>query len=110
MNVKAVFVGINKHIDPGISELGGARRDATALWALFSDTIDGMAARLLLDEGTTHAEVSEAILGTLGAAGPDDIVVIMRTAVETIFVGRERAYNRRFLSDVQPLSRRSGGA
>ena len=28
----------------------------------------------------------------------------MKTAVETIFVGRERAYNRRFAADVQSLS------
>jgi len=47
---KASFVGINKHLDPAITELGGARRDATALWALFTDTIDGRSARLLLDE------------------------------------------------------------
>ena len=33
----------------------------------------------------------------------------MKTAVETILVGRERAYNRRFFADVQPLSGRSNG-
>jgi helicase len=32
--IKAIFVGINKHLDPAIPELSGARRDATALWAL----------------------------------------------------------------------------
>ena len=32
----------------------------------------------------------------------------MKTAVETVFVGKNRLYNRRFLQDVQPLSRRSG--
>jgi len=41
MATSAVFVGINKHRDPAIPELGGARRDATALWALFTDKIDG---------------------------------------------------------------------
>ncbi|MHA6822043.1 hypothetical protein [Ralstonia pseudosolanacearum] len=42
MAIKAIFVGINKHLDTSIPELGGARRDATALRALFTDTIEGM--------------------------------------------------------------------
>lgn len=40
MATRAIFVCVNKHRDPTIPELGGARRDATALWALFTDTID----------------------------------------------------------------------
>lgn len=76
MVIKAIFVGINKHLDPTIPELSGARRDATALWALFTDTIDGLSSRLLLDEAATYAEVKHAILGTLTAAQSDDIVVI----------------------------------
>jgi len=74
--IKAVFVGINKHLNPAIPELSGARRDATALWALFTDTIPGLTARLLLDERATHAEVSDAILGTLAHADHDDVVVL----------------------------------
>jgi hypothetical protein len=31
--IKAIFVGINKHLNATIPELSGARRDATALWA-----------------------------------------------------------------------------
>ena len=46
MAIKAVFVGINKHLDTTIPELSGARRDATALWALFTDTVEGLSARL----------------------------------------------------------------
>lgn len=42
MATRAIFVGVNKHRDPTIPELGGARRDATALWALFTDTIEGL--------------------------------------------------------------------
>lgn len=76
MTIKAIFVGINKHLDPAISELSGAKRDATALWALFTDTIDGLSARLLLDEAATHTEVTHAILGVLAAAQPDDVIVI----------------------------------
>ncbi len=76
MALKAIFVGVNKHRDLTIPELSGARRDAAALWALFTDTIDGLTARLLVDEAATHAEVSQAILGTLKAAQEDDVVVI----------------------------------
>lgn len=76
MSMKAILVGINKHLDPTIPELSGARRDATALWALFTDTIDGLSARLLVDEAATHGVVTEAILGTLSAAGADDVIVI----------------------------------
>ncbi|WAL81597.1 DEAD/DEAH box helicase [Pandoraea sp. XJJ-1] len=76
MAIKAIFVGINKHLDTSIPELGGARRDATALWALFTDTIEGLSGRLLVDEAATHAEVSGAMLGTLAAASVDDVVVI----------------------------------
>lgn len=74
--IKAVFVGINKHLDASIPELSGARRDATALWALFTDSIEGLSARLLVDEAATHAEVSAAVVGTLAGAEVDDVVVI----------------------------------
>jgi len=74
--IKAVFVGINKHLASAIPELSGARRDATALWALFTDTVPDLAARLLLDEAATHADVSETVLGTLANAVADDVVVL----------------------------------
>jgi replicative superfamily II helicase len=76
MASKALFVGINKHADPSIPELSGARRDATALWAMFTDTIEGLTARLIVDEGATYDAVSRAILGTLEAAQDDDVVII----------------------------------
>ena len=76
MAIKAIFVGINKHLDAVIPELSGARRDAMALWALFTDTVEGLAARLIVDESATHAAVSHAILGALSAAGENDVVVI----------------------------------
>jgi hypothetical protein len=43
--IKAIFVGINKHLDPATPELSGARRHAMALWALFLDMIDGLLRR-----------------------------------------------------------------
>ena len=57
-------------------ELGGARQDATALWALFIDTLPDLSARLFVDEVATYADVSQALLGTLSSALPDDVVVI----------------------------------
>lgn len=76
MATRAIFVGVNKHRDPTIPELGGARRDATALWALFTDTIEGLSAHLLVDERATHADVSGAILGALDSAQEDDVVMV----------------------------------
>ena len=40
-----------------------------ALWALFTDTIEGLTARRLV-------AVSDAILGTLESAQEDDVIVI----------------------------------
>jgi helicase len=76
VTIRAIFVGINKHTDPTIPELSGARPDAMALWALFTDTIGDLTARLLVDERGTHTEVSQAILGTLSAAQEDDVIII----------------------------------
>lgn len=76
MAIKGIFVGIDRYLDPSISELSGARRDATALWALFTDTFDGLSAHLLVDGAATSAQVSGAVLGTLAAASSDDVVVI----------------------------------
>src|SRR6516225_3884370 len=44
---KATFIGIDKSADDTVRELTGAVRDATALLALVSDTIPGIAANLL---------------------------------------------------------------
>jgi len=55
MAVKAIFVGINRYLDPAIAELSGARRDAMALWALFTDTVEGLAARRLVDEEAIYS-------------------------------------------------------
>ena len=92
MAVKAIFVGINRYLDPVIPELSGARRDAMALWALFTDTIEGLAARRLVDEKATHSVVSDAILGTLESAQEDDVIVIT-------FAGHGSPDGRLLLSD-----------
>jgi len=61
MNIHAIFIGINKHLDQSISELNGAVRDVTALWALFTDTVQGLSSRLLVDQKTTYANVRKGI-------------------------------------------------
>lgn len=76
MALLASFIGVDKYVDMGIRDLNGARRDATALWALFSDTIPGIAADLIVDKEATVNRVRQALDTTLGAAGPDDTVVI----------------------------------
>lgn len=75
MSVRGIFVGVSKHVDPTISELNGAL-DAKALWALFSDSVNGLEARLLVDQTATTRDVSTAVFGILGDADQDDVVVI----------------------------------
>ena len=76
MAVKAIFVGINKQLDPNIDELTGAVRDAKALNALFMDSVPDLSAQLLIDEHATKEAVSKAIFGTLTSATADDVLVI----------------------------------
>ena len=87
MAIKAIFVGINKHLDTSIPELGGARRDATALWALFTDTIEGLSGRLLVDEAATHAEV---LYGTPTSTVAATIRANLRVLLETNESGQLR--------------------
>ena len=76
MALLGVFIGINKHSDPGIPELTGATKDATAVWALFKDSVEGIADRRLLDDEATAASIREALDASLGKATKDDTVVI----------------------------------
>ncbi len=76
MALRAAFIGINKHRDASISELTGATNDATALWALFEDSVEGIAAERLLDERATAASIRRALDSSLGAATRDDTVVV----------------------------------
>jgi helicase len=76
MTIRAIFIGVNKHKDAGILELNGARRDATALWALFTDTLPGLASRLLVDDSATHQSVRDDVFQMLEQASSDDVVVL----------------------------------
>lgn len=69
------FVGIGEYIDPGATELPGARRDATALWALFSDSLPGSDCKLIMDKDATVEGVRKALQETLAAATNADSVI-----------------------------------
>ena len=76
MALRAVFIGINKHSDLRINELTGATKDATALWALFKDSVDGIADRRIVDEAATAATIRQALDASLGDASEDDTTVV----------------------------------
>jgi len=76
MALLTAFIGIDKHADTGIPDLSGARRDATALWALFGDTVPSTEGLLLRDEDATVSAIRDGLTATLGAATPDDTVIV----------------------------------
>jgi len=76
MAFRAAFIGVNKHQDPGVPELGGAVRDAMALHALFADTFGDLDATLLLDGAATLEGIRTSLRSTLLDASEDDVVVI----------------------------------
>jgi helicase len=69
-------VGIDRHEDPTIRDLNGAKRDATAIWALFVDTLPEATSTLLTDDSATLAAVEGLLATTLDAAGPKDVVIL----------------------------------
>lgn len=96
MALRTAFIGIDKHQDLAIRELAAARRDATALWALFSDTIENLSGQLLVDRQATRAAVLTLLEETLLNAGPDDTVVVS-------FAGHGTRDHRLVLFDTDPL-------
>lgn len=76
MVLKAVFIGVNKHSDPRVNELSAATKDATALWALFKDSVNGISDRRLLDEEATMMGIRQALDESLGNADKDDSVLV----------------------------------
>ncbi len=74
--IRAAFIGIDRYRDSQVGDLNGAVRDARALWAVLSDSIDGIDARLLTDDGATFAAVGLALDETLDAATAADVVLI----------------------------------
>lgn len=76
MAIFGLFIGVDKCIDPEYRELTGAKRDATALWALFTDTMPDMQAELLTDENASSETIRYSIKQTLGSAGANDTVIL----------------------------------
>ena len=67
-------MGVNRHASTAVSELRFAEADATALHALFADTL-GPGSELLIGEGATKAAI-EARFGALADCGADDVAVV----------------------------------
>lgn len=76
MSFLSTFIGIDRYDDENIRDLSGCRRDALALWALFTDTIADLRPQLLLDQDATLSRVRAALSDTLDSATPDDVVVL----------------------------------
>jgi uncharacterized caspase-like protein len=76
MATRATFIGIDRHQDARIKELTGARRDAIALYSLFTDTLPDIDADLLVDGDATLSGVSQAIERRLSSAAADDVVIL----------------------------------
>ncbi len=74
--VHGLFVGINKHEDQNISELGGCTRDAQALSALFRDSIENCYSELLLDDQATKGKIEECLQRIGSEATSEDVVVV----------------------------------
>jgi helicase len=75
MAVIARFIGANTYLDASISDLIGAGNDALALWALFSDTIAGIDAQLIVGAAATVQGIQQALRETLETATADDTVI-----------------------------------
>jgi helicase len=74
MAFKGLFIGIDRYASAEINWLSCASRDATALHALFSDTLGGETT--LLTDGQATVAAIRKIFEQLSRTDPDDVVVI----------------------------------
>ncbi len=74
--IRAAFIGIDRYQDSLVRDLGGAVRDATAMWAVLSDSVGGLSAPLITNENATVGAVRVAFTETLQGAADDDIVLL----------------------------------
>ncbi|MBS1706739.1 MAG: DEAD/DEAH box helicase [Armatimonadetes bacterium] len=75
MKLKGRFIGIDKFAHAKVSDLTGARRDATALAALFADSLPEADCKLVTDHEATSEKVRECLNETLRTADSEDTVV-----------------------------------
>ncbi len=97
MAQRTAFIGIDRHQDPTIRELAAARRDATALWALFKDTLGGSPGQLIVDHSATHASVLSVLEDVFLGADVEDTVVVT-------FAGHGTRDHRLVLYDTDSLA------
>jgi replicative superfamily II helicase len=74
MQFKGLFIGIDRYASPGVNWLSCSRRDAVALYSLFTDTLGGDSV-LLVDEDATRQSIEEQFQ-RLEACAEEDVVVI----------------------------------
>lgn len=74
--IRAAFIGIDRYADLRIGDLTGAARDARALWAILSDSIDNLDAPLIVNDEATLDAMRSVLDATLGAADNDDVVIL----------------------------------
>ncbi|MBS1701403.1 MAG: DEAD/DEAH box helicase [Armatimonadetes bacterium] len=75
MAIRARFIGIDRYKSPTVRDLGGAKRDAIALWSLFKDSLADVDALLIKDDEATANRVYACLNETLGSATADDTVI-----------------------------------
>ena len=76
MKFHGVFIGVGRYADPEIPELVGASRDATALHALFADSMPATSPLLFVDRDATTAAVRQVLSRIERAVEPEDTVVL----------------------------------
>lgn len=75
MAIYATFVGVNTHADDGIKELSGAVADATAMWALFKDSVPDIQCDLLVNEDATTKGIHSSIETHLDQISENDTLI-----------------------------------
>jgi uncharacterized caspase-like protein len=71
-----LFIGIDRYQDRRVPWLSGAARDATALHALFADSLGDRSARVLTDDAATTGVIRDELQRLAGEAAENDIVVV----------------------------------
>src|SRR5260370_36434393 len=75
-SLRACFIGIDRYLDLAVRDLTGAVRDATALNALFCDSVSTVASTVLTNELATRVAIRSALVATLESAGANDTVIV----------------------------------
>ncbi len=76
MTFHGLFVGIDRYQDSRVPWLAGAARDASALHALFADSLGDRSAHLLTDEAATADAIRRELRLLAATSSEHDIVVV----------------------------------